>query len=155
MPQSPAAGKKIRIGKASNKASETIQRYPCSYNIWILSTGLVFMLYMALEHILTSIEWSNRDNYIHQTCRHIKPIDPNLDLSSLSPERKERFKAVQLAVGHAWKGYTNIAALDSILNRGGGSFRMTTSLQCPRGGILGSIMLRRFMIQLTLCTWPI
>ena len=120
MSQSPAAGMKIRIGNASNKAGKATQRYPRSYNLCILSTGLVVLLFIALEHILTSIEWFKRENFIHEQCRHLKPIDPNLDLSSLSSERKERFKAVQLAVGHAWKGYTNIAALDSFLNRGGG-----------------------------------
>jgi len=113
------AGKKTSIGKASNKASKATQRYLCSHNLCILSIALVF-IYVALERILSSIGWSNSENYADQTCRHLKPIDPNPDLSSLSPERKERFKAVQLAVGHAWKGYSNVASLDSFWNQGGG-----------------------------------
>jgi len=113
------AGKKPRIGKASNKASKATQRFLCPFNLYILSTALVF-IYVALERTLTLIEWSNKENYTNQTCRHLKPINPNPNLSSLSPERKERFEAVKLAVGHAWKGYTKVASLDSFWKQGGG-----------------------------------
>lgn len=111
-----AAGDNIIVsGEAAKKASKD----PRSRNLCIALTTFVFV-FVVLEHILTSIEWSRNENYLNQTCRHLKPIDPNLDLSSLSQERRERFKAVQLAVGHAWKGYRNVALLDSFWGQGGG-----------------------------------
>ena len=102
--------KKTESEKPLNKASKATPRY----------LALLAFAYVVLQQISTSIKWSNGDNFVHKPCRHLKPIDPNHDLSSLSPERIERFKAVQRAVGHAWKGYRNATSLSSFWNRGGG-----------------------------------
>lgn len=107
------------MGNGSNKTLKATQRYLCSYNLCILSTALIF-IFVTTERSFTSIEWYDSEHYKFQKCHPLKPIDPNPDLSSLSSERKERFKAVQLAVAHAWKGYTNVASLDSFWNQGGG-----------------------------------
>ena len=78
--------------------------------------SLVFV-YCTLQ-ILPSEEWFTSEHYKDKKCRHLKPIDPNIDLSVLSAERRERFKAVQRAIGHSWQGYTNIVSLDSYWNKG-------------------------------------
>ena len=110
---------KRRMGEGSSNHAHGASKKPFPYNVCTLITGTLLVL-VFFEGILATMEWSNSDNYVNQNCRHLKPIDPNVDLSSLSPERKERFKAVQLAIRHAWKGYTNVASLDSFWNSGGG-----------------------------------
>lgn len=98
---------------------KTRQRHSWLYNICSLAIASI-LVSATLDHVLTSKKWYSSENYKDKTCRQFKPIDPNPDLSKLSPERKKRFKAVQLAIAHAWKGYTNIASLDSFWNEGGG-----------------------------------
>ena len=112
-------GKKVEGGKVSDKVSSPSRRTLCFNNRFILPTVLV-LLYVCLEFIFTSLGWSHLETYTFESCQQLKPINRNLDLSSLSPARKARFKAVQAAVRHAWKGYVDIASLDSFWVKGGG-----------------------------------
>ena len=120
----PAESKTRRIPEGSGSPShgDHSEQPFCPYSLsslCLLFVG-VMMIFSYFESILISFEWSYTDNYIDHNCQPLKPINPNIDLSSLSPQRKERFEAVQHAVRHAWKGYTNIASLDSFWNSAGG-----------------------------------
>jgi len=113
-------GKKASYWATASKTdSRSGKRHKWLCNFCYLVVASTFVC-SSIERIFSSNEWYSSENYKEKTCRHFKPVDPKPDLSNLSSERKARFKAVKRSIAHAWKGYTNIASLDSFWNEKGG-----------------------------------
>jgi hypothetical protein len=78
----------------------------------ILTLCFIILIFFFTTRVFrTNKEWYHSDNYVAKKCRPLPPIQQP-ELSTLSSQRRGRFRRVQDAIRHAWRGYANAISFD-------------------------------------------